>query len=122
LCVELEGLPIKVRADWVNIEKGYIVDVKTSSKPIDKGGVIDSCNQYDYYLSAALYKMAFEKHYKRKFDFYWIFLGKYEKGCEVYKMSEKSFKRGESRVQTAFDVYKECSKNDSWDDYIIQEI
>lgn len=122
LCVELEGVPIKVRADWVNVDKGYIVDVKTSSKPIDKGGVIDSCNQYEYYLSAALYKIAFEKHYNKKFDFYWIFLGKFEKGCEVYKMSDKSYWRGESDVRRAIEIYKECSENNNWEDYIIQEI
>ncbi len=32
---ELDGIPIKVRADCINIEEGYIVDIKTSSYDVD---------------------------------------------------------------------------------------
>lgn len=122
LCVELEGLPIKVRADYVNQEKGYIVDVKTTSGGTDRDGVIDASEKWGYFLSAALYCMAFKEHYKKNFDFYWIFLGKFDGQCHVYKMSLESMRKGIQEVKDALNIYKKHSTANSWFDYEIEEI
>lgn len=122
LVTELDGIDVKVRADWINVEEGYIVDVKTSSSPVDRIGAIDACEKYDYFLSAALYKMAFEKHYGKKFDFYWMFLGKFDKQCHVYKLSDKSFERGKLQIEQAFQRYRKALETDTWDGYVIEEI
>jgi len=122
LCVDLYGIPIKVRADYVNHEKGYIVDVKTTSSGTDVNGVRDSCDKWGYMLSAALYSMAFKEHYGKDFTFYWIFLGKFDNQCEVYKMSLDSMRNGIQEVKDALRIYRMNEENDSWLNYQIEEI
>ena len=122
LCVEMQGVPIKVRADYVNVDKGYIVDVKTTSAGTDRDGFIGSCDQWGYFLSAALYAMAFKQHFDKNFDFYWVVLGKFDKQCHVYKMSLETMKQGIQEVKDALTLYKKYTENDSWFDYQIEEI
>jgi len=122
LCVNLKGVKIKVRGDYVNLDKNYIVDVKTTSGATSKDDLVKANERYMYHLSAALYCMAFKEHYKRNFDFYWIYLSKFDLTCDVYKMSLKSMKRGIEQVNDALTLYKKNVDNDSWADYDIQEI
>jgi hypothetical protein len=78
---------------------------------------------YGYYLSAALYLMAFKQHFKKDFDFYWIYLNKYGTiQCHVYKMSLETMRLGIQQVKDALKVYKKCRDNDSWLDYQIEEL
>ena len=51
-------MPIKVRADY--IKEGMIIDVKTSSDPVDKFSATKTNIRFDYDLSAALYVDAFK--------------------------------------------------------------
>jgi hypothetical protein len=74
LCVELEGMPIKVRADY--IKEGMIIDVKTSSDPVDKFSAAKTIIRFDYDLSAALYVDAFKKYTGKDHDFIFAFLNK----------------------------------------------
>lgn len=122
LCVKLKGVNIKVRGDYVNLDKNYIVDVKTTSGATTKDDVVKANERYMYHLSAALYCMAFKEHYKRNFDFYWIYLSKFDLTCDVYKMSLKSMKRGIEQVNDALTIYKKNVDSNSWLDYDIQEI
>lgn len=109
----LLGLPLKARADYINIEKGYIVDVKTTAFATDVDTFQHTMTNFGYQLSAALYSMMFAQHYKKKFDFYFIVLGKKEATCDVYKLSEESYMIGENQVLEAIKKYKNCFyKND----------
>ena len=105
---DLLGIPLKARADYINIEKGYIVDVKTTAYPTDVDTFQHTMTNFGYQLSAALYSMMFAQHYKKKFDFYFIVLGKKESTCDVYKLSEESYNLGESQVLEAIKKYKNC--------------
>ena len=46
LCIELEGLNIKVRADYV--KNGTVRDLKTTSDPVDNFGDAKTIVRYDY--------------------------------------------------------------------------
>lgn len=115
LCVELAGVKVKVRADWLNADAGYIVDVKTSSMPTDVDSFKHVVAKYSYDLSAALYMLAFEQYYKRPFDtFYFVVLGKRDNSCQVFKLSEKTRNEGIAQVYKALDTYKRCLASGEW--------
>ena len=114
LAGQLYDIPIKVRADYINIESGYIADVKTTSYNTDIDSfkyVIDSL-RYD--LSAALYCKMFENYYGKKFDFYFIVLGKRDNLCQVYRMSEATMRKGDLMVLEAINKFKKCAESNIW--------
>jgi hypothetical protein len=114
LCVNLDGVDIKVRADYVNVEKGYIADVKTTADETNVWEFKKTIKKYDYLLSAALYCQAFERHYGKPFDFYFIVLGKFTKTCDVFKIGKDSMERGVDRVNNALALYKQCKESNNW--------
>lgn len=114
LFTEISGIKIKVRADGINLEKGYIIDVKTTSFDLDKDSFKATCDRFHYQLSAALYLKAFEDFYKKEFDFYFIVVGKEEKGCKVYKLSKDSRTVGDMQIAKAIKIFKACSAKNDW--------
>lgn len=132
LCVEMDGIKIKVRADYVNVEKGYLADVKTTSGETYREAWIDTVDRWGYLLSAALYCKAFSIHYGKKFDFFFIVCGKFEEKapgdddeklrCEVYRISYDSMKKGLDDVDKALTIYKKNIDNDSWLEYEVEEV
>lgn len=134
LAIELEGVKIKVRADYINIDRGYIADVKTSSLPSDVESFRGAVKNYGYDLSAALYLMAFEKFYQKDInDFYFIVLGKRDLQCQVYRLSDETRIIGKAKVIKALQQLKHCIETNDWtscssastmqsEDYEIKEV
>lgn len=106
--------PIKVRADYINLDKGYIADVKTSSYDTDVDTFKFVINQFSYQLSAALYCKMFEEYYETSFDFYFIVLGKKNLRCEVFRASRDTMAEGLLMVQKAISTYHKCKKTGIW--------
>ena len=126
-------VPIKVRADYINVDKGYIADVKTTGYGSDVDTFKYVVQNLSYDLSAALYCQMFKQYYNKDFDFYFIVLGKRDIMCEVYKASEDTIKRGELLIIEALNIYKKCLETNDWtnnkkkdiissDDYEILEV
>lgn len=111
---KLAGVPIKVRADYINPELGYIADVKTTSYSPDVETFKYVVENLKYDLSAALYCKMFEQYYGKKFDFYFIVLGKKDVACEVYKASEETLRTGELQVMESLKIYKNCLETGDW--------
>ena len=134
LAGKLNDVNIKVRADYINVDKGYIADVKTTAYDTDVDSFKYVVSQLSYGLSGALYTRLFSDHYGKPFDFYFIVLGKKDGMCEVYKLSEESLQEGDMAINQALNVYKKCKKSGIWkssnelkpvvsdDDYEILEI
>ena len=127
ICGVYQGIPTKVRFDYINIEGGYIVDVKTSGKPVDYANFSETVDQYNYDLSAALYLDLAEKHYGKRFEFYFMAISKREPDCQLYRLSEERRIEGQKSLQKAAEIYKYCLLNDKWDvnleeQYTIQDI
>lgn len=114
ICEDLKDIPLKVRTDYINVEKGYIVDVKTSGFPVDIDSFRITIDQYKYQLSAALYCEIAKAHYGKDFDFYFIAIAKKEPDCQVFKVSEDMMRRGKQMVYRALDKYKECKDTGIW--------
>lgn len=114
LCVELSGVPIKVRCDYINPEAGMIIDVKTSRLPVDVDTFKETIRTWEYDLSAALYCAAAEEFYGKPFSFYFICISKTDLVCEVYKASKETLEKGRLKVASALGVYKKCLKTGIW--------
>jgi hypothetical protein len=114
ICQVLDGVQCKMRADWINIEAGYIMDVKTSGFAVTHEEFKLTIEQYKYALSAAFYCKIAEQFYGKPFDFYFVAIAKKELDCQVYKVSELTRRKGNSEVGRALDIYKKCVQTGLW--------
>src|SRR5690606_26779535 len=114
ICQKLEDVPVKIRCDYINIDKGYIADVKTTSFDSDVNSFRITVEQFGYDLSAALYTEVASKFYGKDFDFYFIVINKKNLDCEVYKASKDTILKGQSKVYKAISIYKNCLKTNKW--------
>jgi hypothetical protein len=109
-------VPVKARADYINIDKSYIVDVKTTSMPSDTEIFKETVHQYGYELSAALYAQIAYNTYGKLFDFYWLVLSKADGQCHIYKASSNTLSLGSTLVTKALVKYKQCNQTGLWID------
>jgi len=107
-------VPIKTRADFINIDAGYIVDVKTTAAPTDIDVFRATVTQYSYELSAALYCEAARENYGKLFDFYWLVLSKQDGQCAIYKASSDTLSLGAAMYTQGLVLYKKCLKSGIW--------
>jgi hypothetical protein len=114
VCQTVKDIQMKVRADYINIDKGYIVDVKTSGMPVDLDSFKMTIDQYKYELSAAMYLTVVEQFYGKPFDFYFIVIGKKDLLCEVYKVSKFTRLAGQKLLDKAIETYKMCLSTGKW--------
>ncbi len=114
MLANIQGIAIKSRADYINIQDGYIVDVKTTAMPSDIELFRATIAQYSYELSAALYCEAAQQTYQKPFDFYWLVLSKADQKCEVYKASAATLATGVSMYSCALHIYKKCLTTGIW--------
>jgi len=114
ICGTLHGVPIKTRYDYINVEKGYIADVKTTGYSADVDTFKSTCETLMYPLSAALYCAMAEQYYGKKFDFYYIVLSKKDKTCEVFKTSKKTMNEGNAIVKATCEKFLTAKKSGNW--------
>jgi hypothetical protein len=108
------GVPVKARADYINIDKHYIVDVKTTSMPTMTDLFKETVVQYGYDLSAALYAQIAYDTFGHLFDFYWLVLSKTDNKCCIYKATSATLSKGSALVTQALFKYKQCSESGIW--------
>lgn len=113
---EILDVPCKARFDYINVEKGWLVDIKTTGMPAGAEIFKDAINMYRYDLSAALYLMLAEKRYGRTFDWYFVVISKCDKVCDVYKLSQETRRAGVAFVYQALLKYKKCKASNLWVD------
>ncbi len=114
VCQTIGDMKFKTRYDYVNVEKGYIADVKTSAYAVDQDMFKMTIEKWQYDLSAALYLAVCEKFYGKPFDFYFIAIGKADLDCQVYRLSEKTRAEGERAMWKAIERYHSCIKSGNW--------
>jgi hypothetical protein len=114
ICGTLHGVPIKARFDYINVEKGYIADIKTTGYSADVDVFKQTLRGLSYELSAALYCAMAEQYYGKKFDFYFIVISKSDKECHVYKTSENTMNEGRNMVKVACEKYLKAIQSNIW--------
>lgn len=129
---EILDVPCKARFDYINVEKGYLIDLKSTAMPSGADIFKDAINMYRYDLSAALYLMLAEKRYGITFDWYFVVISKCDKICDVYKLSQETRRAGVAFVYQALLKYKKCKASNLWvdsppdlcnnQDYLVEEV
>lgn len=133
LCVDIAGIPVKVRFDAVNIEEGEIYDVKTSGYEVDYDSFkMNGINGLKYDISAALYSMAAELYFGKPFKFYFLCLSKKSYDTELFLTSEETMAKGRNKCTVGLSKLKYFRENNKWPDnflksteksnYIIREV
>lgn len=120
LCVELDGMKIKVRADYVRF--GQIIDVKTTGDATDKFTAGKTIARFDYDLSAALYVDAFQSHFGNEFEFFFLFINKMTNEIEVLKASKKLLENGRRKYKKSIQLLKEARETGKYFKEGIQEV
>jgi hypothetical protein len=114
ICGSLNGVPIKVRFDYVNVDKGEIYDVKTTGYSADRETFKQTIDGLSYQLSAALYTAMAEQFYGKPFTFYFIVISKQDLVCEVYKTGQKTMAEGRQMVDEACAKYLKAKESGIW--------
>lgn len=110
---EFMGVPVKIRADYINIEQGYIVDLKTTSYPADLDIFKQTVDHFNYDLSAALYVAVAQVAYGKPFDFYLAPVSKTDLKADVYKVSAATLAKGMDKLVLAISMFKKL-RNDNF--------
>lgn len=106
LCVKLEGVPVKVRCDYMQGTK--IVDLKTTGSGVSYSEIVNTCIKYDYDLSAALYVDSWALHTGEHHDFYFVFVSKVSTQVAVLKASEQFIENGRRKYKDALEKLKKA--------------
>lgn len=114
ICGMLHDIPIKVRFDYINVERGFIFDVKTTGYSGDVEVFKLTTKDLSYDLSAALYLSMAEIHYGKPFDFYFGVLSKRDETANVYKLSKKTRLEGARKVVDACLKLKRAQETGIW--------
>lgn len=121
LCVEIDGVKIKTRFDYIKAIVGEISDVKTTGYSSDHESFKITCEQLKYALSGALYTWAAELFYEKPFDFYFNVLSKKDETCDVYKLSDRSRVKGRQMIQEAIRKIKKGRETGIWVEEVEQK-
>lgn len=120
---EFEGHKLKVRTDSRSLDLPIIWDVKTTMYTANtRAEAAFIIEQRKYELSAALYVDIVEHITGIPQDFYWIFLSKADKRCNIYKASKKTLERGRQMYKDGLELIKEWKKLGRVPTNLIQEV
>lgn len=125
LCVEIDGVKVKVRFDyrkeWDSF--GSINDIKTTAAEADSPEKVEEiCRSFSYDISAALYVDAVTKHTGKPHDFYFTFMSKADKQSYMYKASEQMLEEGRRKYKIALERLKEARRTGVYYKNVIREI
>ena len=105
-CVSsLKGLPVRVRADWIDTGRRFIMDLKSmTGNAKDESTIAKAIRDRHYDMSAALYIDVFNSVLPAKQqikDFYWVFASKNYANCRVYRMTPELYELGKNKYLRA---------------------
>lgn len=120
LCIEMGGVKIKVRADY--LQGTNIVDLKTTGFGTSLEEVQAATMKWSYDLSAALYTDAYTQFTGKQHDFYFVYLSKKYNSCEVFKASEQLLENGRKKYKEAIETLKRNRASGQWYNKGIQEL
>lgn len=95
----LFGLPFRAKADIINLEQGYIADIKTTTDV--QSGFKYSARKYGYDMQAYIYTQIFGVD-----DFYFIAIDKKSLDIGLFTVSEQFLFDGEQKVEMAVNRFK----------------
>lgn len=118
--IDYYGSPIclKCRPDWIDPDRGVIVDLKTTMDA-STAGFARSCARYHYDLQAYLYSMICSEILGKAITAF-VFAAVETKppyGVAGYVLDPESMELGRSKYTRAIERYLECSNSGEWPSY-----
>lgn len=110
---KLLGLDAKIRADYINKNSNYIVDVKTTAHLSGTEQFKDTVSKYMYDLSAVMYCLVASID-DIPYDFYFVVVSKADLQCHVYKLGKASQTTGMTKLLRAVSLYNKCKASGLW--------
>lgn len=106
ICGLIEDVPIKIRMDYR--QGNTIVDLKTTSSPVDQNNIKKTIYNYGYHISAALYMDVANLYLEEKVEqFILVFINKKTAEIQVVKLSQKLIELGRREYLNGIRSYKE---------------
>lgn len=105
----------RAKCDYINVEAGYMVDVKTTSSLASEAGFRATVEKYQYHLSAAMYVDGFKRATGKDLDFYFVVLESSQPyNFGIYKLGADLLARGHALYREALSVYQLHSDTDNF--------
>jgi len=109
---ELMGVPVKIRADYINEDQSYIQDLKSTKELPNSTTIQRVVKAYGYDLSAALYMDLANKYFRKAGkaeikEFIWIFSSKNYDKSQIFRASKAMLEVGRKKYQEALALIKE---------------
>ena len=102
---KLKGLDIRVRADWIDTKRKFIMDLKSmTGNAKDESTIVKAIRDRHYDMSAALYIDAFNSVLpanQQIREFYWVFASKNYANCRVWRMTPELYELGQNKYLKA---------------------
>jgi hypothetical protein len=106
------GIDCRARADYINLDKKYILDLKTTSSLADEFNFSTTVKKYHYDLSAAFYVDGFKNVIGDDFDFFIIAIeSKEPHNFAVYKLSDAILDFGRGKYRQALEVFAKVKES-----------
>lgn len=101
------GLNLRIRPDAINVEDGYIIDLKTTKARTKHEFIKDALYNYDYDLSCFMYLKVMNDITGKKFDYWWFTVGNEDMApAAMYRVTDKTIESGKAKYYRAIDNIK----------------
>ncbi len=112
LFFDIDGRSCKARCDTVNMEQGYVIDLKTTK---DSKNFMKEVVDYSYHVQAAFYRRGLTKVTGEVFDWYWVAVcSESPHFTYVYKATEETLRIGDIVVDELLSKLAICEEEDMW--------
>jgi exodeoxyribonuclease VIII len=110
-----DNIQCKARADYINFNHNYIVDVKTTASLANEQSFLKTIEKYNYDLSASFYCDGFKNSTGKDFDFFFIVIEKQAPfNYGIYKLSDNLLHKGRLKYLQALENYKQAKLLDQF--------
>lgn len=99
---EIDGLACRAKADAISKDGSLIVDLKTTSTPVNENAFRWSAKNFLYNLQAALYCRIFNAN-----EFIFLVINKDSKDVGIFDCSEEFIQSGNYLIEQGMEVYRE---------------
>ncbi len=96
----IEGLATRAKADAISKDKSVVIDLKTTSSPVDENSFRWSARNFKYNLQAALYLKVFGAS-----EFTFLVINKETKDIGIFQCSEEFIASGEFLIEQGIETY-----------------
>ena len=113
---QVTGTLCKARPDYLNVEQGYIVDLKTTSSLACENAFKSTVERYQYHLSAAFYQYGVMQATGREMDFFFVVVEtSAPHNYGLYKLGGDLLKQGYELFTEALRIYSKAKEKNRFD-------